>query len=728
MFNTEEGGSNSFCLGMIGASKFCIKICEENQTGCGVAAHAKKFSPLGNTFYMKENETRAFIKPAFEAPELTREAHDELLAKRYTLKELETLFEDLSEGRMPGWVKEVTLPMGEDQSLTIDVSASFEDIVSVELVSPKYSTENLGIFVKPPTLSFESEDEDIENDPYFSNLSDANGALKGVLTKMRANFMRLRDKWTQTFLEVEESHVNLVKDLQSIKKTSTALRKIMGKPDNKLAWERKTLWEGIETTAVRFDEKTRAISADCIKVGKNVESITSEQHEMKQLILEAMAERSSTEVDLKQSLALANLQIQALEDKTAEYDKRFNIIYPLLLDMRAKLANQNISSNASTHPQVELRNLYDKIEALENKVDLAVAFPTNTTITGFAEQIEDLQQQLHLVNQRITGRGVQISSKVFQSFDDVVIWVKVNLPNHRYGLFVDAISLLDFFSFLGHIDNENQLAAFHNQQKAGFATQYESRVVTSIQNLFPHVFGKAGSEESQYLPSISDPDKWDNGMHGLRHSINKGMNLVETQLENAINTILRPYPEARQIAQECLYRSKRFVTELCAFISDDYNKWYARGHGKKDAWRMTSVCVRRVFEEIHAERVVARDSYDHKDTAFTAAKILWATWKAHCIMERYMKHQFYEHPSVAAVLARHLADNYTKPDDSLGSKITNLEKQYKTLTGQIDRLNNLEHERNGGRPKGDTPTTTPPGKRHQPKIKTDKTDKTDKAE
>jgi hypothetical protein len=143
---------------------------------------------------------------------------------------------------------------------------------------------------------------------------------------------------------------------------------------------------------------------------------------------------------------------------------------------------------------------------------------------------------------------------------------------------------------------------------------------------------------------------------------------------------------------------------------------------------MTLACVRRVFEEIQAERVVAHDSYDHKDITFTTAKILWARWKAHCIMERYMKHQFYEHPSVAAVLARHLAHNYTKPDDSLGSKVNTLEKQYKTLTRQIDRLNNLENERNGRRPKGDTTNNAPSGKKQHPKYKTDKIDKADKTE
>jgi hypothetical protein len=62
---------------------------------------------------------------------------------------------------------------------------------------------------------------------------------------------------------------------------------------------------------------------------------------------------------------------------------------------------------------------------------------------------------------------------------------------------------------------------------------------------------------------------------------------------------------------------------------------------------MTAVSIRHIFEETHSERVVARDIYDVKDSIFSAAKFLWA----HQVMECYIKHQFYEHPSIAAVLA-----------------------------------------------------------------------------
>jgi hypothetical protein len=197
--------------------------------------------------------------------------------------------------------------------------------------------------------------------------------------------------------------------------------------------------------------------------------------------------------------------------------------------------------------------------------------------------------------------------------------------------FVDAVSILDFFSCLGHIDAENQVSTLHNANKAGFTMIYESRVATSGQNIFPRIFGKGDSH--QYLPAIQNPDKWDDGSNGLVYQISRGMTDVETQLTSAIDTVLEHYPEARTIASQCLFKSKRFVIDLCSFMSKDYFKWRSRGHHKQDAWNMTSLCVRRVFEEIHAERVVARDIYDPNDLEFTTAKMLWATWKAHGVME-----------------------------------------------------------------------------------------------
>jgi outer membrane murein-binding lipoprotein Lpp len=42
---------------------------------------------------------------------------------------------------------------------------------------------------------------------------------------------------------------------------------------------------------------------------------------------------------------------------------------------------------------------------------------------------------------------------------------------------------------------------------------------------------------------------------------------------------------------------------------------------------------------MHSERVVARDGYDQEDQEFSAAKFLWAAFKAHAVMTKYAKIQ-----------------------------------------------------------------------------------------
>jgi hypothetical protein len=93
-----------------------------------------------------------------------------------------------------------------------------------------------------------------------------------------------------------------------------------------------------------------------------------------------------------------------------------------------------------------------------------------------------------------------------------------------------------------------------------------------------------------------------------------------------------------------------------------------------------------VFEEIHSQCVIARDILDVQDSDFSCAKFLWATWKAHETMALYVRHQFYEHPSIAAVLARHLADNHVKPDKSVTSKVVGLDKAVKSINARLDSV------------------------------------------
>ena len=149
----------------------------------------------------------------------------------------------------------------------------------------------------------------------------------------------------------------------------------------------------------------------------------------------------------------------------------------------------------------------------------------------------------------------------------------------------------------------------------------------------------------------------------------------------------RDSPEAAALAKELLYRSRKFVNDLGNFISQDYAFWLAKGYAKAGSWELTCCSVRRLYEDIHEVRIIARDVRDLEDPASTTALVLWATLHTHVVMEEYTRRNFYEHPSISAVIARHLAANHTKPDDSIESRMKRLEA---SITEHRRRLDNLE--------------------------------------
>jgi hypothetical protein len=166
----------------------------------------------------------------------------------------------------------------------------------------------------------------------------------------------------------------------------------------------------------------------------------------------------------------------------------------------------------------------------------------------------------------------------------------------------------------------------------------------------------------------------------------------------------RDLPEASALAKELLYCSKKFVSKLSNFMSQDYSFWQAKGYDKKSSWELTCCSVRRIYEDIHQVRIIARDVRDLEDSMATASLILWATLRSHKVMEEYSRRNFYEHPSISAVIAHHIAANHTKPDDALENRVRKLEDRLQDQVKRFDqiesRLHRLEQKNDISPPKG----------------------------
>jgi hypothetical protein len=142
----------SVCAGMIGKSKFCIKASVQDATNllgdiCVVQAHGThKFPVDTNSFYVKETDTKAYMKPVFDAPVLTDGAIAAILQQSLSIKEWEVFFAGLSQGAVPDWLAP-HWTTGPECTAT----------AAPTLTSPRLSVSTEGPLNFVPTLSFDDD-------------------------------------------------------------------------------------------------------------------------------------------------------------------------------------------------------------------------------------------------------------------------------------------------------------------------------------------------------------------------------------------------------------------------------------------------------------------------------------------------------------------------------------------------------------------------------------------
>jgi hypothetical protein len=96
-----------------------------------------------------------------------------------------------------------------------------------------------------------------------------------------------------------------------------------------------------------------------------------------------------------------------------------------------------------------------------------------------------------------------------------------------------------------------------------------------------------------------------------------------------------------------------------------------------------------------------------------AVQGVWATIHIHMVMEEYSCRNFFEHPSISAVIMHHLASHHTRPDVGIEDHVKNLEATVLELATKMNsieshlarveaknKLTPLKKTRGGGKPRG----------------------------
>lgn len=281
-------------------------------------------------------------------------------------------------------------------------------------------------------------------------------------------------------------------------------------------------------------------------------------------VAELLATVTRLDADNSANNAL-NQKVYSLETLLTTHEAQFAASHPLLRsvkDLQAKITSleqKSIAWPALQIPQDPWLNNF----AMHITPNAIPAAPVTPDSASFSQPLDvgarlcTLEHQLKSLEKRVVGNGIRIGRFLFQSREDLWIWLLANVPSNCFGLFLDGVSIFDFLAQT-HMDSQENMAHLYNSQKNGFDTIYESRIISFMQNWFPNLFGKSGSDgmdTSKTLLGLQSSDKWNlEGVTGLQLQVERELPNVNLQFRNAIATTFEDSPEARDLSLELLYR------------------------------------------------------------------------------------------------------------------------------------------------------------------------------
>jgi len=433
------------CLGKVGNNnKFCVKACMDGKNHCGTGRHSAKFEVEADHAFIKITDNQVFKVPSLDLRVLSDSQCAKLLSLVQLPTEWENDFKKIVEGEMVEWMED-----DEDSTVTLDQGNN----PSVELLSPGTSKFKTGIFDIMPTFSFDSSSSDDVDHMNGNEFKIADHRIQ----KMEMQLEGLKSKLTRPFMDIETSYTMLITDLSNLHARDKQLCAQMGTP--KPNFKETTVYGSLHQLWMRgnlLDEARTKAEHQWTRL------VTSQENLQGQMdcFSEDLAELQGVTLQLESWHTTVNKAIEM-------FNKRFGIIKPLLAKLTDNKENFSDGSNVA-----------QRVNVTSN--------PGIEPDSVLYRRILDLEEKIKILENRVAGSGVQLGGYVFQSFDDLLVWVKVKVPKGRFGLFVDGHSFLEFFSLSGHINTEAGTAAFSNSQKAGFSTYVEAQLAISFKNLFPH--------------------------------------------------------------------------------------------------------------------------------------------------------------------------------------------------------------------------------------------------
>jgi hypothetical protein len=513
LFFVDENSFVRLCFGFVGAGgrRFYLKPIIGDGTTCGVTKHGTKFEPQLGHFYLRGNDLTASCKHRFDEAIVPEEFRRNIWTTVKTVEEWKQLFMD--------YLHDATNQGGQGLGTTRFV---FPDPEKFALKTPKkvplFEGEFPAVTVPSELLDIKEQSRFLSENQYWWEEDDATSILPTPLfnfMKLLHSFLIKYDSWLVEPLDVLTLRADTIKgDLHKLKLNCDTLQLAIGRSLSLQGHDFPDIWSALEfVTTNSFGP-----NVDLEGIQQNIST------------LQASLSRLSCLPGTCDELLL---KVESLEKLGAKHDSRFNTIHPILLAVKELTTNfhclewrvssdhvippspsqsfpqdpwsLHLTQAANGIPPGHPQGLIPGMQAVPVSPDAGL---TQSKIDADA-RLRSIEHQLKSLEKRVVGDGIQIGRFLFQSHEDLRIWLATHVPTNRFGQFLDGVSIFDFLA-QSHMDSQENMAHLYNSQKNGFDTIYKSKVISSMQNLFPNLFGKTsanGMDTSRTLPGLQTSDK-----------------------------------------------------------------------------------------------------------------------------------------------------------------------------------------------------------------------------
>jgi uncharacterized membrane protein YgcG len=293
--------------------------------------------------------------------------------------------------------------------------------------------------------------------------------------------------------------------------------------------------------------------------------------------------------------------------------------------------------------------------------------PTNddSRLLTLEAKIGDLEAQMDNVS-------VSMGGFTFKSVHDCESFVLEHIPGNSYAHFYDVVSLLQRSWGQVHVGLRETLEQKNALTKAGFCSEGEAVIISSMKTVLPTCLGELTGKNSEChlpLPALGSHESWTSKgfQMGSRKDISDGITRIWTTLEGNIRDLFQGFGPGRSVVTKMLAMSRSHWSSMERMIDTFYAEFLVTST-EKDAWSLTSLIEKTVFVAIHHVRSVGADISDIVSPSKRAAKVMWSTLQAHRIMRSFIDADFRNHAMIAPVIVLHLLENRVRRTEVDGMK------------------------------------------------------------